>query len=304
MIKWLLLFVSFLIIFLLFLYRKKVSTAQIYECIVGKYKITALLDGYFDYNIQDIVKDDIFLEHPYFQSKANNAFIPVPVNVYVINTGYKIILVDTGSAGYEKSATGFLMEALERAGYQPDQITDILITHLHLDHVAGLLTKDGQKAFPNAQLYISKEDVAYWIYEQQLYPELSALMAKLIVSYALHTFAPNQNLFEGVCVVSTPGHSVGHSSFLFESEGQRFLIWGDIVHIPELQFMYPEIGLKDDSDQLLAANTRKNLFEKLAKEQVLIGAAHLPFPGLGYVQKSLDQSGYVFEPLNDTLSLK
>lgn len=304
MIKWLLLLISFLVVALVLLYRKKVSTTQIYKFTLGKYNITALLDGYIDYSIQDIIKDDVALDHPCFESKTPHSLIPVPVNVYVINTGNKVVLVDVGSGGYDNTKTGFLMDALDSAGYRPDQISDILITHLHLDHVAGLLTKDGKKAFPNAQLYISKEDVAYWIYEQQLYPNLSALMAKLIVVYALHTFAPNQNLFEGVSVVSTPGHSIGHSSFLFESEGQKILIWGDIVHMSELQFMYPGMSLKDDSDKLLAIHTREYLFEKLAREKTLIGGAHLPFPGLGYVQKSADQIGYVFEPLHNTAPLK
>lgn len=297
MIIWLLLLIGFFVVVSLFLYRKKISTTQVYKFTLGKYNITALLDGYIEYSFEDVIKDDIALDQPCLESKTPHSLISVPVNVYVVNTGSKVILVDVGSGGYDQTKTGFLMEALDSAGYSPDQVSDILITHLHLDHVAGLLKKDGQKAFPNAQLYISKEDVAYWIYEQQVYPELSPLIAKLIVSYALHTFNANQNLFEGVSVVSTPGHSHGHSSFLFESEGKKILIWGDIVHIPDLQFAYPGMSLKDDSNNLLAIDTRKKLFEKLVKEQTLIGGAHLPFPGLGYVQKSVDHVGYIFEPL-------
>lgn len=298
MIKYFFLLVGFFVISLLFLYRKKVSTAQVFHFVLGKYKISALLDGYFDFNFENIIKEDVFLEHLYSESGILNSPV-VPINVYVVNTGNKIILIDVGLAGYKKSATGFLMEALEHAGYQPEQVTDILITHLHLDHIAGLLTKDGQKAFPNAQLYISKEDIAYSIYDQKLDPALSSLMTKLIVPYALHAFTQNQTLFEGVSVISTPGHSVGHSSFLFESEAQKFFVWGDIVNIPELQFMYSKIALRDDIDNLLAAKTKNGILERMVKENILIGGLHLPFPGLGYVQKSLDQAGYVFEPLSD-----
>lgn len=299
MIKWLMLLIGLLIVLLLFLRMKKTSTAQIFQCSVGKFKVVALLDGYVDYHLQDIVKDDTISDHACVQEQALKGIISMPVNVYLIDTGTKIILVDVGLAGYDHSKTGFLLEALEKAGYQPDQITDILITHLHLDHIAGLLTKNGQKAFVNAQLYISKEDINYWIYEQQSQPQLASLMAKLIVSYALHGFVPHQKLFDGVSVVATPGHSVGHSSFLFESEQQKLFIFGDVVHVQPVQFMYPEISVKDDSDSNRAIQTRKLLFEKLSAESTLVAGAHLAFPGIGHVKKATDQSGYVFEPMQD-----
>ncbi len=257
---------------------------------VGKFKVVALLDGYVDLHLQNIVKNDSNFDHPYLHEKNPEATIQIPVNVYLIDTGARVILVDVGLAGHYHSNTGLLQKSLSLADYKPEQITDILITHLHPDHVAGLLTTDGKKAFVNAKLHIAKGDVAHWVYEQKIYPELSPMIAQWIAPYELHTFEPNQKLFEGVTVLSTPGHSPGHSSFLFESESKKLLVWGDIVHVHELQFACPGLSLKDDSDQQQAIATRTALFEYVSNESILIGGAHLPFPGLGHVKVLMDDS--------------
>lgn len=279
--------------------RQSRAAKQSYHCNVGKFKVVALFDGYVDLHLQNIVKGDSQFEHPYLQATSPNDVIQIPINVYLVDMGSRVVLVDVGLAGYEGSQSGLLLQALQKAGYEPDQITDILITHLDPDHVAGLLTKDGQKAFKNAWLYVSKQDLAYWVYEQQLYPQLSQLMAKLIVPYKLQTFLPNQKLFDGVSVYSMPGHTPGHSGFLFESDGQKLLFWGDVVHIHELQFSHPGISLTDDSDSAQAIETRKNLFEKASSESILVAGAHIPYPGIGWVRKTEELEGFVFEPVSN-----
>lgn len=290
MVKWFALGTSLTIFLLIFMNTKKIESSQKYSVTLGQFKVIALLDGYVDLHLQNIIADQRSFDHPYLHAKNPTDTIQIPVNVYLIDTGVKKILIDVGLAGAYDSQTGFLLESLKAAGYKSEDITDILITHLHPDHVAGLLTKNNQKAFENAQLYISKADIDYWVYEQQLYPELAPFIAQLIAPYDLRTFEPNQQLFEGITVFSTPGHSPGHSGFLCKSENQNLLIWGDIVHIYELQFINPNISLKDDTDQAQAIESRKKLFEYLSKNNILIGGAHLPFPGLGHVIKINDAS--------------
>ncbi len=262
----------------------KIHAMQSYQLTFGNFKVVALLDGYVDLHLQNIVKDASNFNHPYLHVQHPDEVIQIPVNVYLIDTGTQIILVDVGLAGYDNSPTGLLIENVNQAGYQREQITDILITHLHPDHAAGLLTKEGKKAFPNARLHISEKEVQYWIHEQQMYPELTPFIQALIKPYVLQTFTPNQQLFKGISVFSTPGHTPGHSGFLFESDHRKLLIWGDIVHIHELQFEHPAISLKDDTDGQQAIQAREELFKQVSQEAILIGGAHLPFPGLGYVK--------------------
>ncbi len=257
-----------------------------YQYALGQFKVFALLDGYVDLHLQNIIKDSSTFDHPYFHCVNPYEKIHIPVNVYLIDTNKQIILVDVGLGGHDNSTTGFLIQSLHHLGYKPNQITDILITHLHTDHIAGLLTKDGKKAFEKAKVHISQKDLSYWAHEQQIYPELKPFFQNLFKPYEIIPFSPNQKLFDGVTVCSTPGHSPGHSSFLFESDHQKMLIWGDIIHVYELQFAHPEISLNFDSHRHEAIETRKALLRHVFKESILVGGAHLPFPGLGFVLKN------------------
>ena len=302
MILLILFIVSCLIVIGLYFFRiKKFQSAKIFTSNVGKFKVVTLVDGSIDCSLKNIFKNSIDFEHSCFNEKSYDSIVKIPVNSYIVDTGYKIILVDIGLSGLNKTNTGFLNQALDLAGYNPEQITDIFISNLCLENISGLLTEDGKKVFVNANLYISKEDFSYWIYDQQDNPEISSQLLKFIVPYALHTFIQNKKIFDGLSEFSINGHLSGKCGFLFESENKKLFISADILYISELKYLYPELSLKNDIDKLISINARKDLFDYLSKENILLGGTHLPFPGLGYIQKSLtdDKLEYVFIPLSD-----
>ena len=121
----------------------------------GNFTIISLYDGFLNLPLANIIKDDTNFDHPLFHAKPD-ATQKTAINVFLIDTGTQIILVDTGLAKKYGTQTGLLIDSLKTAGYKPEEISAIFITHLHSDHISGLLTCDGKKAFINAQLFINK----------------------------------------------------------------------------------------------------------------------------------------------------
>lgn len=288
---------------------QKTQVPGYYRQQLGAFEVTALNDG-------QIMLDTKILHHASAQQLQRQLSthrrpnpVPTAVNGYLVNTGKQLILVDTGAASLFGPGMGQLLNNLKASGYQPEQVDAVLITHFHGDHVGGLTTADGQRVFPNATVYAAQAEADFWLSPEQaakapagmqgFFKMAQASLKPYVEAHRLKTFSGNVELLPGVKAVATPAHTPGHTSYLFESDGHRLLVLGDLIHFSTVQFDLPRVTIDFDSDQSHAYATRKKIFDWAAKDQLLVAGAHLPFPGLGQI-RSLGKRGYAWIPVDFT----
>lgn len=246
---------------------------------------------------KDLVAD--FLADNFLSSDK----ITLAGNVLLVKSEQKTILIDTGSGPNLSPSNGKLLESLLSAGLEPDKITDVVLTHAHPDHIGGIINKDGSLAFPNADIYIAKEEYDFWMAEE---PDFSKgtkdAIADFEIQFAkqhldliqtkLQFYQDQDILFECLKLDSAPGHTPGHTIITVFSEREELLHTADTFqHI--LLVAHPEWGNQIDSDFELAIKTRKQILEKLSETKQLFFGDHLPFPGLGFIQKINEDFRYV-----------
>jgi glyoxylase-like metal-dependent hydrolase (beta-lactamase superfamily II) len=276
-----------------------------YRTKVGNFQVTALLDGGTEFS------DDLFTgvggkPEDLKAAKERNFFDPAKgfpgfVNGFLVNTGTRLILVDTGAGGNMGESAGKLERNLAAAGVSPDQIDSVIITHGHPDHAGGLIDASGMRVFKKAKLRISKEDLDFWFSEEARKKmweksQMFELARKLLGPYRdagqIDTFPLGSDIGNGVSSVALPGHTPGHSGVRISDGNDQLLIWADIVHCPAVQFANPEQSIGYDIDPDQARETRKKIFDEVATDKIRVAGMHLCFPGIGHVAKSA--TGYEF----------
>jgi glyoxylase-like metal-dependent hydrolase (beta-lactamase superfamily II) len=277
-----------------------------YRIMLGEFEITALSDGTHPFPV-DTVMTNITPQQALQDLAEVDLKLPVQgsINAFLINTGSKLILVDSGAGALYGPCCGKLMAHLRAAGYQPEQVDEVLITHLHKDHAGGIMTQ-GAAAFPNAVLRLSQAEADYWLTpaNKASAPEFlstffDAAVAAVAPYQAAGHYQPYKNfgpLEAGIEALPAPGHTPGHAAYLVQSKSQQLLIWGDIVHVSGIQFPHPSATVKYDSSEANAQASRARLLELAASKRLMIAAAHIAFPGLGHVR--LHQGEYQWLPLN------
>lgn len=265
---------------------------------LGEFEITALLDGDIALELKLFSGDAAEMEklsHAHYQPSPPHAH----VNAFAVNTGDKLYLVDTGTGNLMGSSLGRVTENMVLAGIDPDQVDVILLTHLHPDHFGGL-TVEGRPAFKNADIYLSEADAKFWLGNEMIdkvpadFRPFFQMASAAVKPYA-HRLMPlpkNGEISAGVTTLALPGHTVGHTGFRFSSGKEQMLVWGDIVHNLALQFPKPEWTFAGDTDREQAAASRKKAFDIAATDRLLVAGAHLPYPGVGYVERSKDHYRY------------
>lgn len=286
--------------------QQQTQAPGFYRMMLGNLEVTALYDGYVNLDsklFHGVSEPDMqkLFARMFTDSKSG---IQTAVNAFLVNTGTHLVLVDAGTAQCFGPTLGAIKNNLRAAGYQPEQVDTILLTHLHPDHACGI-SDQGKAAFPNATVYVSKADGDYWLSKEMALkaPKDAQPMFKLaqdaVAPYAeqgkLKLYTPGEQLLPELEVIATPGHTPGHTSYLFSSGGQKLLLWGDIVHSHSLQFAKPEVAVDFDTDSKQAIATRQKVFADAAENKLWVGAAHLPFPGLGHVR--VEGKGYAWVPV-------
>ncbi|GKX53313.1 MBL fold metallo-hydrolase [Budvicia aquatica] len=286
--------------------QQKEQVPGYYRMQLGDMEVTAIYDGYVNIDKKVIkgidAKDAKVLLDKMFLDSTNG--VQTAVNAYLINTGANLILVDSGAAKCFGPTLGGIQNNIRAAGYTLEQIDTVLLTHLHADHSCGI-NDQGKMVFPNAVVYAAKADADYWLSPEMaakapegvkgLFQMAQDAVAPYQAAGRFKVYSPGDTLIAGVEVVPTPGHTPGHTSYLFSTKGQELLIWGDIVHSHSIQFSQPEVAMEFDTDSKQAIETRKKLFADVAKKKLWIGGAHLPFPGLGHV--GVEGKGYRWVPV-------
>ncbi|MFJ3264849.1 MBL fold metallo-hydrolase [Serratia liquefaciens] len=284
----------------------KVENPGFYRIMLGDFEVTALSDG-----ISAMPADKILINTKPQQLEnalaVNNLSLPLPtsVNAYLINTGEKLVLIDAGTGALHGESLGKTLKNLNASGYQVEQVDEIYLTHLHPDHVGGLMA-ESKIVFPNAVVRVEKEEVDFWLSEdkkrqaeekdKRFFDAAIVSLKPYETSGQLKTFEGNQELTPGISAVDTRGHTPGHSVFSIESKGKKMVVLGDMIHVAAVQFTDPNVAIAYDIDASAAVAQRKRLFDELAEKKDLVAGAHLSFPGLGYINKS--GSGYDWHPLN------
>jgi glyoxylase-like metal-dependent hydrolase (beta-lactamase superfamily II) len=286
----------------------KKSAPGFYRVMLGDFEVTALSDGTVALPVDKLLtntkpdKVNAALKKSYLKAPLETS-----VTGYLVNTGEKLVLIDTGAAGLFGPTLGNLIGNLRASGYEPEQVDEIYITHMHPDHVGGLMAGD-KMAFPNAIVRADKHDADFWLSEANMnkapadgkgfFQGAMASLNPYVKAGKFQAFDGATDLVPGVKAMASHGHTPGHTTYLIESKGEKLALWGDLMHVAAVQFENPAVTIQFDTDSKAAASQRKKAYADAARNGYMIGATHLSFPGLGHLRAA--GSGYTFVPLNYT----
>jgi glyoxylase-like metal-dependent hydrolase (beta-lactamase superfamily II) len=279
-----------------------------YRMMLGDFEVTALNDGTFP---MDLVKLLTNITPKQLDEHLSRSFLTNPVeasvNGFLVNTGTKLVLVDTGAGTFFGPTVGKLVTNLEASGYRPEQVNEVYITHMHPDHIGGLI-KDGKMAFPNAVVRASQQEADYWLSKTKMaeapaaakdgFANAQKALAPYVAAGRFKPFHGDVQLVPGIRSVAAPGHTPGHTLYMVESGGEKLLLWGDVMHAAAAQFPDPSVSIHFDSDSPAAMEQRKKVFADAAEHRYWVAGAHLPFPGIGHLRTN--GSGYTFVHANYT----
>lgn len=280
--------------------------AGYYRMKLGDLTITALSDGSAPTPIPSLMRNIKPMQVKQLLAlESLQDTVETSITIYLINTGTKLLLVDAGAGVFYGSYGGHLVESLRAAGYEPDQINTVLLTHLHSDHIGGLV-QGANLTFPNADVYVEKIESDFWlnpadsfkvaVSNRHHFKEVEISLRPVINAGRLKPFHGNTELFQGIKSIATPGHTPGHTSYEIESKGEKLVLWGDVMHVAAVQFADPIAGVVTDEDPAAGTVQRKRAFNEAASASYWIGGDHLSFPGIGHLHT--EGKKYRWVPIN------
>ena len=287
---------------------------SVYRFKIGAIEATAISDGPL---LLGPPEADVFtgVSKDDFTKALSDNYLPtdnvaLEQNALVINTGDKLVLFDSG-LGSEKMFgpySGRLITNLKAAGIEPNDIDAVVLTHAHSDHCWGLVGESGGRNFPNAQIHMTQADFDFWTDETN---GRSNDVLKLQVEGARKRLLPNrerivfvkdgQELLPGLQAIATPGHTVGHLSYMIASQGKSLCVTGDIAHHHVISLERPKAPFAFDTDGQQAVASRLRMFNMLAAQRVPMLVYHFPWPGVGFVARQGDAYRYVAAPMQTVL---
>ncbi|MFC5473268.1 MBL fold metallo-hydrolase [Paraherbaspirillum soli] len=283
----------------------KFQAPGFYRTMLGDFEVTVLSDGTNELPVDKLLKQPAAKTNKALLKSFEKSPLETSFNGFLINTGSKLVLIDTGAAGLFGPTLGKLASNLKAAGYQPEQIDEVYITHMHVDHVGGLIAGK-ELAFPNAVVRAGKADADYWLSQANMdkapadmkgfFQGAMSSVEPYVIANKFQPITQDGELTPGIKSYATAGHTPGHITYMIESKGEKLVLLGDLVHVAAVQFDDPSVGIAFDSDGKAAESERKEAFAAAAKGGYLIGAAHLPFPALGHVKSN--GKGYAFVPVD------
>lgn len=288
-----------------------------YRYKVGEMEITVVTDGARTFPLPDsfvsnVKKDEVsaMLASNYLDP----AKVTVPYTPVVVNTGSKLVLIDTGNgpaaAAEPNSSYGQLMANLAAAGIDPKAIDTVVISHFHADHVNGLLNAEGKLAFANAEVLVPATEWKYWMDDGEMSKAPEGRMAGLFknnrrvfdaLNRKVTPYEWNKEVAPGVTALSTIGHTPGHTSFVVSSGSGKVFIQSDVTNVPVLFARNPGWHLVFDQDPNQAEATRRKTYDMIAAEKLTIQGFHYPFPGVGNLEKAGDGYRFVPAPWNPSI---
>ena len=283
------------------------QAAGFYRYKVGTYECTSINDGSRTFPMPDTFVKNVAKDQALAAAEA--AYMPkgmvtVPFNPQVINTGSKLVLIDTGYGPGIAPSVGLLPAGMTAAGIDPNAIDVVILSHLHPDHINGVKTADGKVAFPNAEIMVPAQDWAYWMSDDNMSKASDGMMKayfantrKILSDIAgkVTKYEWGKEVASGITALATPGHTPGHTSFAVASGSSKVLIQSDVTNIPELFLRNPDWHVMFDIEPEKAQQTRHKFYDMAAAEKALIVGFHFQFPSMGYVETA--GAGYRLIPI-------
>ena len=284
----------------------KVQGPGVYRYNLGAFELTALYDGIWYSPI-----DNGFVRNAGGRAvnrALTDAFLkpnvlPISITTLLVNTGAKLVLIDTGSAGQITETAGLMNVNLAAAGIKPDDIDVVVISHFHPDHINGIKTKDGDRVFAKAEILVPEPEWKFWMDEANL-SRASGTVHKYFLNAGrifkdiadqVRRFKPGAELLPGIVSIPAYGHTPGHTAFALHSQGQSMLVMSDTVRNPYLFAKHPDWQPSFDMDGPLAVQTRRRMLDRAAADRMLVSAYHFPFPACGHMVRA--GRGYELVPV-------
>ncbi|MEM8846847.1 MAG: MBL fold metallo-hydrolase [Bacteroidota bacterium] len=283
--------------------RRNGQVPGIYRTKVGHATITAILDGFIDIDPEfwvnltsEQLKKELALNF-----MDPNIPVRISVNTYIIDTGERAVALDTGAANFFGPSAGRYAQNLKFAGYAPDSIDVVLLTHMHSDHIGGLIA-GGKAVFPNAEIIGNAIEHNYWAnsMNKSNAPEFAKPWFDAVQTVTkkydgrITLYKGEKEVIPGFQSISHYGHTPGHSGYIFLSNGEKLFFWADITDQTALQLNHPERTLIFDVDKEEGQKARQKGIELAVWEKMQIARSHVPFPSFGYIDKT--KTGYHSQP--------
>jgi glyoxylase-like metal-dependent hydrolase (beta-lactamase superfamily II) len=282
--------------------RPKTQPPGLYHLALGDIVVTAVNDGMFQASF-DLVSGLDRGECERLERSAHRVVPPrMTMNTFLLQLDGRLALIDAGCGVSMGPTLGMVTRNLASMGVEPGDIDTILMTHLHPDHMNGLIDADGGAVFPRAELVMHENELSF--FDDETSPARTpAGEAQEFFALARRATAPYRSrirtvrdgpVLPGVTAVNTPGHTPGHTAWMVESAGDTVLIWGDIVHMPYLQLAAPQVGTVLDIEPDLAVATRRRILDMAVADGLRVAGIHLDFPAFGHIERA--GTGYRFNP--------
>jgi glyoxylase-like metal-dependent hydrolase (beta-lactamase superfamily II) len=261
---------------------------------VGAYEAYLFFDGIYSAPITDIVHAKGAAERDRAIARWGKATFEVDVNCFGLHSPDGLILIDAGAGDHWGPDYGKASASMREAGFTPEEVSTVLLTHIHGDHALGLL--DGEKArFPNADVRLPRGDFDYYgdARRFETLPESSRTLERLKRAYGVQLTAIDLGpVLPGVDAIALPGHTPGHTGYIVHDDRKSLLVWGDVVHLDSLQLADPAVGMAYDVDPQPALHSRQIALENAAREGWYIAGGHVT----GIRQVERQGSGFAFKP--------
>jgi glyoxylase-like metal-dependent hydrolase (beta-lactamase superfamily II) len=275
--------------------------AAVHHIALGDAIVSVVNDGMFEANLGIVVGIEPAEAASLQQAGFRDDPPRLTVNAFLLRSNGKLTLIDTGCGNTMGPTLGTARANLQSVGVTPDMIDTVLLTHFHPDHLGGLIDAEGRATYPRAELVFAEAEAEFWLDDgimsrapDDVRPYFEGARAA-IAPYADRTRRIAAGAVQpGVTAMALPGHTPGHTGYMIEAGSERLLIWGDIVHMPGIQFASPAASMAFDTDQEAARATRERTFDMAATDRLLIAGMHLDFPTFGHVVRA--GAGYQFVP--------
>jgi glyoxylase-like metal-dependent hydrolase (beta-lactamase superfamily II) len=272
-----------------------------YRYKIGDHEITVVTDGARKFPLPDTLVTNVKKDEVSAALAAmylDKDMVTVPYSPIVVNTGAKLVVIDTGTgeANFEasKGTAGQFHKNLAASGIDRNAVDAVVISHFHPDHVNGLLTADGKPAFANAEIMVPTVEWKFWMDDGEMSRAPAGRMADLFknnrrvfdaLGRKVTPYEWDKEVAPGIIAVATVGHTPGHTSYVVASGSGRLLVQSDVTNIP-LFVRNPGWHLVFDQDANQAEATRRKVYDMAAAERMPVQAFHYPFPALAYIEKS------------------